>query len=368
MQNDTTRLIPTLDGWRAIAILGVIACHSTTFLFPNPVDKHGFIYHLLYYGCYGVDIFFGISGFLICSRLLDSELLSGRVSFRDFYIRRFFRILPPYVLYLAFLLVLQLAGWVDVGYKTLLSCLLFVPNYTLNNGLIHDYIGHFWTLAVEEHYYLLFPSVLVLLGNNFKRRLGSLLGWGLLIALWRAIEFRMHFLGHLLPDIGFYTRSDVRLDGLIFGAAAAIFWRAELFHPKLKKVLASEWSCIFLIALLIASITQSPPFSMLWQALLIPALLLSTTLNPAARLSRLLATTPLQWIGRLSYSLYIWNNFFLVSTRTDTGNTLPPIPILSFFQTAPWNYGALLCVAVLSHYGIERPLIRIGKRLTDTGR
>ncbi len=107
--------IPTLDGWRAIAIMAVIVCHGSGQLFsaagrfPNPQWLR-----LTDYGALGVDVFFGISGFLICTRILQDKDGLGRISLRSFYIRRAFRILPPYLLHLAVLGLLTTAGILTV--------------------------------------------------------------------------------------------------------------------------------------------------------------------------------------------------------------------------------------------------------------
>src|SRR5471030_1514150 len=103
--------LPTLDGWRALAILGVMLQHMTLSFFyphdPYPNERALHISRLL--GDKGVEIFFAISGFLICSRLLQEHRRQGQVSLRAFYIRRFFRILPPYIFYLVAL------AWIASG-------------------------------------------------------------------------------------------------------------------------------------------------------------------------------------------------------------------------------------------------------------
>src|SRR2546430_13139239 len=103
--------LPTLDGWRALAILGVMVCHSGDAFFhadgPHPnVTLHSLTRH----GALGVDVFFGISGFLICTRLIEEHKKTGRISLKRFYIRRAFRILPPYFTHLAALGALTAAG------------------------------------------------------------------------------------------------------------------------------------------------------------------------------------------------------------------------------------------------------------------
>src|SRR5450759_1578168 len=101
----TSRYIPTLDGWRAVAIGLVLFSHTRL--------PHGFLASLSPYGAIGVHVFFAISGFLITFRLLEEYRLFGAISLRAFYLRRFFRILPPAFGYLACAALLGLAlAWI----------------------------------------------------------------------------------------------------------------------------------------------------------------------------------------------------------------------------------------------------------------
>src|SRR5258708_34286403 len=90
--------IPTLDGWRAVAILSVIVHHATMCFYRTEAAYWGTPAR---FGAFGVDVFFGLSGLLITSLLLDERRNTGCVDLRGFYIRRAFRILPPYLLFLA---------------------------------------------------------------------------------------------------------------------------------------------------------------------------------------------------------------------------------------------------------------------------
>ena len=101
-----TGYMPTLDGWRAIAILSVIFFHDSLHLHALGVFSTRWLYE---YGDLGVDLFFAISGLLICSRLLDEERINGKIHLRGFYVRRGFRILPPVFLYLGVISILSVA-------------------------------------------------------------------------------------------------------------------------------------------------------------------------------------------------------------------------------------------------------------------
>ena len=173
------RRIPTLDGWRAIAIAAVAIHHIGRGFYTS---EDAYASSITRYGAFGVDIFFGLSGLLITKLLLDewrgsssnSSGTAGRDSknssfdLRGFYVRRAFRILPPY---LAYLLVCTVAGlwrspWEAAG------CLLFFRNYVPDH-LVGDATQHLWSLAVEEHFYLLWPGLLFLLKPRRGRIAGS---------------------------------------------------------------------------------------------------------------------------------------------------------------------------------------------------
>jgi len=141
--------LPTLDGWRTLSIAAVICCHDRLHSF-GPIDTTWLYLH----GNLGVDIFFAISGLLICSRLLDEERETGSISIPNFYLRRAFRILPPAVAYLATLAILLWLIHLPVGLPEIFASAFFVRNYTFFfqhfQTVSPFYTSHFWLFAVEE--------------------------------------------------------------------------------------------------------------------------------------------------------------------------------------------------------------------------
>src|SRR6266404_6221584 len=122
MQGGLTGRIPTLDGWRAIAILAVIMYHGT------PEDS--VLFPLANNGYRGVNVFFGISGFLICSKLLAEKSSKGRISLTNFYTRRVLRILPPAFLYIGVIALLGAVGVLAAMPRSeWVSSLFFFHNY-----------------------------------------------------------------------------------------------------------------------------------------------------------------------------------------------------------------------------------------------
>ena len=212
------RNIPTLDGWRAIAILLVMVSHSMRSDDP----------HWLWCGFFGVDIFFGISGFLITLLLLCEHESNGAISLRGFYIRRAFRILPPLFI---LLIVVGIAGL----YRSRLEIaadLLFFRNYLLpeyGNGAT----SHLWSLSVEEHFYLIWPGLLALFG---VRRMKNMVGhFACGIALWRTLARAFDWT--MMPGVGENVRTDFRLDSLLWGCAMAFLVHDRKSKDKLTSTL-----------------------------------------------------------------------------------------------------------------------------------
>jgi peptidoglycan/LPS O-acetylase OafA/YrhL len=196
--------LPTLDGWRAVAILAVLCCHAgwpTAALAP--------------YGAMGVSVFFALSGFLITRRLMDER----RIDLKDFYRRRAFRILPPIVVYLAVVAVLGLGlRVIPMDRSQLLASLFFYRNYLTPPVSQGWYTGHFWSLAVEEHFYLVWPVLLSIVGFRRARWVAPALA--LAVAVWRVVDGRFAWVGRLNPLLrGSLARTDYRLDALLFGCA-----------------------------------------------------------------------------------------------------------------------------------------------------
>jgi peptidoglycan/LPS O-acetylase OafA/YrhL len=147
--------LSSLDGWRAVAVIGVLLTHD---LGKFPFD---FLDRLNRVGWMGVYVFFAISGVLITWRILEDEKSSGVFDIKGFYIRRLFRIQPAALVYLAVVSVLTLFGVINERWSTLVGALLMVRNFQFHFVNFGAYLsttwftGHFWTLSVEEHFYIL---------------------------------------------------------------------------------------------------------------------------------------------------------------------------------------------------------------------
>ena len=354
--------IPTLDGWRAIAILSVVGCHLSDGLFaPTGLWPSTELFTLTRYGAFGVDLFFGISGYLITSRLLRARESGVGARLRGFYVRRFFRILPPYLLFVAVLAVLAAGGWVPASGRELLSCVFFLRNYLFPASAGGDYTGHLWSIAVEEHFYLIWPLLLLSVG---ARRGFWLAGAGAIgVAIWRAFEFRHQWVAGLLPGVGFWPRTDIRLDGLLAGAVLALGMEQVELHARVSALTQGGRGLVAPLLVLVCLGAQ-PPFFHFWVAGLIPLALAATVLHPETKGARWLEMRPLVWVGRISYSLYLWNSFFMLTPET-------PRALGMRLQEYPWQVPLTFAAAYASYRWVERPLIRWGYRVApaaDTGR
>jgi len=352
--------LPTLNGWRAVAILAVMLCHGSASLFaPGGVCPEPRLQAIAYRGAGGVEVFFGISGLLICSRLLDERRREGRISLRRFYIRRACRILPASFAYLGVVGLIALARPLAIDPGEWWGCVLFVRNYLPDPGHGGWYTGHFWSLAVEEHFYLLWPALLIAWGVADARRRTFALA--LAVAAWGALDQRERWLTALLPGTRPLSRTDVRLDGLLWGCWMALLLADPARRAWVARGLAG-WRGPAVTALLLAFILARLPMEKVAVAFLVPIVLAATVLNPREALGRLLEWGPLQAIGRISYSLYLWQQLFFVPGRKLAGAPL------GAWQLWPLNVAAVFACATLSYLVVERPMIRLGHLLTPANR
>ena len=155
------RRIPSLDGLRAISIVLVMGLHTVQrYGVDRPDPPPSLWWSVLLNGGLGVTIFFVISGYLITRLLLHEQATRGTISMPGFYVKRAFRILPPLYVYVAVLVLLQAAGRLALTKWDVVSALFFFHNYAVSSTSWA--IEHFWSLSVEEQFYLIWPVILVL--------------------------------------------------------------------------------------------------------------------------------------------------------------------------------------------------------------
>jgi peptidoglycan/LPS O-acetylase OafA/YrhL len=311
--------IRALDGWRGIAILMVLADHIYAALW------HNYRLPLSETGCRGVNIFFVLSGFLITSKLLESSDL------KKFYVRRFFRLMP---VAWGYLLVLGLFRGTSI--KEIVTCVFFVRNFAGNIG----YASHYWSLSIEEQFYLTWPSVLLGLGRRkaaWFAGVSAIICGSLHFALWKhdALIYPVK------PTWSF-------ADGLFVGCFFALLISEESIRDRLKPLL--KRLIIPAAAIYFACVLTSPQrhFSFI-EDICVGVWITATTVYQESLMSRTLSFAPLVWIGMISYSIYVWQELFMAMGKGVLMWTAMPI------------------VCVLSYYGLEQPLNRLGHRITNRG-
>jgi len=372
-----------LDGLRAVAVIMVFFQHygaGKAFLFG--------------WGWTGVDIFFVLSGFLITGILYDSQHKPHR--YRDFYIRRTLRIFPLYyAVWAAILILAPVAQWqwswrwalwppylgnyarfffLHVpGDPYRFDRLTFGPLVSGWFGWpMHLYIGHFWSLCVEEQFYLIWPFVIY----RIRRRetlikiciavivLMPLLRW-LLSATLSPSLLHMEF---------FYRSLPTRLDALLIGGLIALWLRGpeQALVRKLRRpLLTISASLSVLLYFLSIKLLRLPleGSASNWIGILgftlidlFAGALILECIHPGSVLSRILSFRPLRALGIISYGFYVYHDllhdfYAWFAIRYFVQHAYPATLLIAFFST--------LLIATLSYHLLEKPLLQLKARFTS---
>ena len=322
------------------------------------------------YGGWGVYLFFAISGLLVCTRILQDESLTGSFRLKSFYLRRVLRIQPAATAYVGVIAALTLMGITHERVSSLLGAVFMYQNYLFNSADTSGawfLTGHFWTLAVEEHFYLLLSILLYAFRRNRITIFSLVIG---AIYLWQRLV--IHF--GLYNAATSSRRTDGMLDYLLVPALLALWLRRPATLSLAERYLR-PWA-VFSAILAVKLVTElvdpvkDVPRAHLWLDILVhhqPLWLyscslpiISTMLHPRSLTTRLLEWPPLRFVGRLSYSLYLWHVLFF---SADTPLVGVHAPWLLFLGSRPWRYLATLLAALASYFWLEKPFIRLGHKL-----
>jgi peptidoglycan/LPS O-acetylase OafA/YrhL len=347
--NEQADRIPSLDGLRAISISLVVLGHllyAPEFISIRPV----FVKWFAPLGDLGVKIFFVISGFLITGLLLRELDVEKRIYLTRFYFRRTLRIFPPYYFFILVVITLQMIGWVTLVPGDILHALTYTVNYHSERSW---YIGHSWSLSVEEQFYLLWPTVLLLIG----RRRGLWIAFSV-VALCPLIRLSIWYLFPFLlrDEIGyrFETVADSIAAGCLLAGTHEWFKRKYLYH----KILGSRFFILVPIAVYYASLLpRGSRLNLLcWmtvQNIGIAACIAWCITNYSSKIGKVLNSKPVVFVGVMSYSIYLWQQPFL--------NAESSAVVCRF----PLNLILIGAASLASYYCIERPVLRIRERLEN---
>ncbi|MFQ5628403.1 MAG: acyltransferase family protein [bacterium] len=345
--------IPELNGLRGVAIITVMLYHSEL-----PFMQGGFI---------GVDIFFVLSGFLISTLLVQEFDNFQSISLKHFYMRRILRLMPALI---TFLLVFCLWSYAILNeeaarknYMDSIISFAYLSNWA-RAFLIHppDYLGHTWSLSIEEQFYFLWPLTLsVLLRVLKKRHHVALFTVGIALFSW-FLRICLSIL-EISPE-RLYNGLDTRADALMIGCALGIVISSGLITEKVKGVLAK--SLVVIAPLSAAGLLGFAVFSSwhdsnmyYWGFVVVEImtafLILDIFFNPRSIIRKILAIKWLVWIGTISYGLYLWHYPIFRTMQSLNYNCLSVISIGSVIA---------IVIAADSYYFLEKPILKIKKRFT----
>jgi peptidoglycan/LPS O-acetylase OafA/YrhL len=350
---------PALDGLRGLAILTVMTVHV------KPI--------LLWGGSIGVDIFFVLSGFLITVLLLEEKDRVGSINLKRFYFRRVLRLIPALVAMLLFCCLYALAfepteAAIATG-RDSVAVLFYYFNWRLAFDLTPPAVTllHTWSLSVEEQFYLVWPLLLSLLLASRLRR-SWLLGL-LCIGVASPAVFRfMYWTGiETFPRLYFCT--DARADGLCVGCTIGVVANSN-WLPRANRVLRLiRFAGVLAVAVLVVHAFKSShlPGGYMYRgglsivSLSTGILLLSILTSSPRWLTWALESRILIWLGRISYSLYLWHFPLIEHVPPQSYSKLS-------YHIVSWGiqFAASIAVAAVSYYGIERWFLRFKPRSTQS--
>jgi peptidoglycan/LPS O-acetylase OafA/YrhL len=361
--------LPALDGLRGLAIVLVFLYHAT-IVTPGAWPETALYQSFRNFGWCGVDLFFVLSGFLITGLLYDSK--GGQGYFRNFYARRFLRIFPLYYGYLFLVLVvaprlhaatpeITRVGDDAVWFWVYLNNF---PTAIAGDWEHSRFLGHLWSLAIEEQFYLVWPFFVLACS---RRTL--MIGCAAVIVVSPLL--RAAFVAADFSGVSIYVMTPTRLDSLAMGALVALVARGEggvlrLVGPAKKLGLAAlvgvavlcAWQSGFGYALPLTSTLGLSLVALLSAALLT----LAVGARPGAPISRLLCARSLRGLGRISYAVYVfhqaaivvsWNLLLSVQDRWLPSSSLLTLQLLLYAVA-----GAVAVAAALTSWEFfERPIL-----------
>jgi len=323
------RRIPSLDGLRAVSISLVVVGHWAELHYHS--DVAGAFANL------GVRIFFIISGYLITSLLLSEHAKTSTIGLQEFYLRRAYRTLPAA---LTFMLPVFVIFWHDLRWYHMAAAALYLANFDWTHPW---FLGHLWSLSVEEQFYFLWPGVLK---KWYRHRVAILLG---VVAFAPVYRVACHFLRlHGKADETFPAVADILAVGCLLG----IFVRrlpARFAGPSAAMAGVMLFPVVLVpvyLGLLRFHVTPLLLF-VLWPVmhLSIAGLLLHVVQRPYW----ILNVSPVAWLGKISYSLYLWQQVFVYGTHP-----------------RPWYFVFLAVgLASASYYLVEQPILRVRERRSE---
>ena len=363
MSNNKSKYLPSIDSLRALAVLAVIIYHVDVNYLPG-----GFL---------GVDLFFVLSGYLISSLIIKEFRKTGTVNLYNFYIRRARRLLPAvYFMITVGLVVMVLFNEVLLRKSHLDAIFGYIYSsnwwYIFHKLDYFDSFGaqspfkHLWSLAIEEQFYMIFPLLFLLVNGKKKSKDGTyklnknflyvVLGLILVSLIAYILLFDINNISRI------YFGTDTRAFSLLVGVVGAILYPMERLHSKVtpqQNMIYSVVSLVSIATLITVMIYTSEYNTWLYRGgfLLVAILGLIVIISSGKQhtlMSKLLSFKPIVFIGKISYSLYLWHFPILVLTTpvSEIGNPNIIFVILRVILT--------FILATASYVFVETPIRKLG--------
>jgi len=342
--------IHSLDGLRAISVILVIAGHAALY---GPSSRGWQLFSLLFLNAeIGVTWFFVISGFLITTLLLRELSGTGQISLKSFYIRRALRILPPLYVFICVVVLLKYAFGLAVPGQRIWTAATFTYNIVKHPPWGSWWLGHTWSLSVEEQFYLCWPFLLFISIKASRARsvavililMAPVIRVGLVL---RYPQFANQISG-LLPS---------RMDALMLGALAALCGSLPFFDRFVRRM-KGGLIAVLAVFVFVGSPLLTYKFGTLYtlslgltlESACLTIILLFAVYQPYSGLGKLLNMRALVFVGVISYDLYLWQQLFITPENT------------SVLGRLGINVLCLGAVAFASYRWIDGPAMRIKRR------
>jgi peptidoglycan/LPS O-acetylase OafA/YrhL len=344
--------VPGLDGIRGFALTIVLITHGVALFWTSQW------FHVFAGGFIGMEMFFVLSGFLITSLLLGEHHRSGRIGVGRFYQRRALRLLPALAALIVGHLIWARISGLDAGTErhSIIAIVVYGTNwFEVAGHPVALGLAHLWSLAVEEQFYAIWPLVTLLAVSRpqWRRRAPAVIG---IVVVVLAIETSITWgSGYNFATINrFYPRTDVQAVALLLGSAAAYLWTGGMRMPRHLPAIATV--CAVVIAVCTFRYTNFNPlfyrwFGNTWISFAACVCLLAV-IDGRWFLTRFFGLMPLRWLGRVSYSIYLWHWVVYVGVYDHLRDDLPDA------VQAVLAVSLTFALGLLSFYFVERPFLR----------
>jgi len=340
-----TSYYPSLDGLRAFAVMLVLCGHAGL---PFIVS-----------GGVGVDIFFVLSGFLITSILSEEIEQRGRLRLANFYIRRILRLFPALCVTIALFCIVTLVEERRFPTTVALVAITHTANWA---RAMFDVpmasLQHFWSLASEEQYYLVWPLIVVALERYIPGYANKALT---LLILAAALAGYRYCMVDTFEVERIYFALDTHMDGLVLGSALSYFLRAPgtadmlMRNGRMLAWLLVPTAIVALIVLMHAMSWRDPAmgkYGFLLAAAAAAVIICDLVAGPRSLLRSLLSLAPVVYVGRISYGLYLLHLLvFHIADRL--------LPSTAHAIVVPVKFAASIAAASLSYYGYEQRFLKL---------